>query len=368
MSSFLFYKEHVHSMFDYPACVTWVRGAGIHDLVQVFGGQVEQLAEGGYDDLYDSYDLYGEDEGIVLISRSADWFIAVELTRYIGADRNVLRRLSASGEALSMAWTGELDTTFTYAVNGQLESLFDPFEQRTTAAEPERLAWAQTYGVTPEQWRDDWLAASFALAEQISGVRVDQAWKEGTHLVLRMETEEDEEPTVRPPLTLRDDLREVVGRHPRVAAIAANPPEGDLKELTLIACELAVRAAELDGPDIDEALAAIRAERRGQAVHELSERLMDEAGDLRRRAAKVMDENANPDFPDPSTDWGRLLMKYHALRALTFPLTMDPCMGCMAAIRQGKEVVVGARKQTDDYRLLNAMETIALYVSTDHHP
>ncbi|GAA2215659.1 hypothetical protein GCM10009850_111270 [Nonomuraea monospora] len=371
MSSFPFYKEMIRSIFDEPACVTWVRSENIQDVVQAFGGQTTQLAEGGFDDLYDSYELYDDEEGIILLTQWPGWFTGVEFTRYIGARPDVLRRLSTFGQAVAVAWTVELDATFAYAADGKLESIFDPVRQGTTAAEPERLAWAETYGVTTEQWRDDWRAASFALAEHITGLRVDQAWKERRHLVLRIEQEEDEKneaPTVRPPLVLREDLREVVARHPRVAALAAAPPDEEFTELTLIACELAVGAVALDGPDIAEALAAIAAGRRGQPVRSLSERLLEQADDFQRRSAKVMDANANPGFPDPKTDWGRLLMKHHALRALAAPLTMDPHMACNAAIGQAQEVVIGRRKQSDEYRLLKAMERIAFYVFNGHNP
>ncbi|WP_188191535.1 DUF6461 domain-containing protein [Nonomuraea sp. SYSU D8015] len=176
MSSFLLYKETIHSIFEDPACLTWVRGENIRDVVQAFGGRPEQLAEGDFNDLYESYEL-DDDEAIILITQSPGWLMVVEFTRYMGARRDMLRRLSAGGEALALAWTIELDATLAYAADGKLENIFDPVRQGTTAAEPEYLDWAQTYGVTAEQWGDDWLAVSFTLAEQITGLPVDQAWK-----------------------------------------------------------------------------------------------------------------------------------------------------------------------------------------------
>ncbi|WP_344977994.1 DUF6461 domain-containing protein [Streptosporangium fragile] len=361
------YKETIRSVFENPACLTWVHSENIRDVVQAFGGQPEQLAEGGFDDLYESYEL-DNDEAIVLITQSPGWFLAVEFTKYMGARRDVLRRLSAGGEALTLAWTIELDATFAYAADGKLESVFDPVRQGTTAAEPEYLAWAQAYGVTAEQWRDDWLAASFALAEQISGLRVDQTWKERTHLVLSIERQEAGEPAARPPLALKEEMWELVMRHPRVAAIAANPSEDDFTEMSLIASEMVVRAAGLEGPDIDEALNAIGAGRHGESVRALNDRLLTLSDGFRRRAAEVMDENANAGLPDPDTDWGRFLMKHHALKTLAAPLAMDPYPGCKAAIRQAREVVVGQRRQNDNYRLLKAMENIAFYMFNGHNP
>ncbi|WP_188191534.1 hypothetical protein [Nonomuraea sp. SYSU D8015] len=127
--------------------------------------------------------------------------------------------------------------------------------------------------------------------------------------MLNIIRQDDEEPAARTPLALNEEKRELVARHPRVEAIAANPPEDDFTEMPLIASEMVVRAAGLEGPDIDEALAAIGAGRRGESVRALNDRLVTLADDFRGRATEVMDENANAGLPDPDTDWGRLLMK-----------------------------------------------------------
>lgn len=365
MVAFSTYKDTLDSIFDVPACLSWVRGKKVEEFTRLFGGRPEQIREGRFADLYDAYEME-ENEGVVLITQTGDWILAVELTRYRGAKPNVLRDLSADGEALALAWSIEWDATFTYASAGRIGAAFDPVRQGTSAYEAEYLEWSSAYGISPQQWQDDWRAAAFAIAESMSSIRIDRDWKGQTHLVLRVEEAGDEEPDQRPPLKLPLHLRELISRHPRVATIVASPPIEEFTEGTLIVAELAVGAAGMrsspSGDLVEEALAAIATGRRGEQMNALRDRLYDLAENLATQAGHVMQGRENIHRPDPNTDWGRLLMKHHAVKALAVALSGDPYEGLTLALQHASTVTAPTRKLNDDYRLLRLLEALGFYI------
>ncbi|XVQ84149.1 hypothetical protein ACQP2K_35840 [Microbispora siamensis] len=216
----------------------------------------------------------------------------VEATRYLGIKR--IEELSRSGEALSLAWNGV--SRLGYAVDGVLSRRFDPFDLRTPATDPDNLRWASDHGVTAKDWEQDWLAAAFALAERISGIRIDQHWKERDHLVLRVcDNSQDEEIRPRPGLILKPEMWELVSRHPRIAAIAANPSPERLKEVSLATAELVVRAAKLEGSLIGRALDAIAQGIWGPPAQGLQEELAVRAAEFLSAADAVLEEGVDPD-------------------------------------------------------------------------
>ncbi|MFF4625169.1 DUF6461 domain-containing protein [Nonomuraea jabiensis] len=365
MVAFSSYKDTLDSIFDVPACLTWVRGKKVEEVARLFGGRPEQISEGHFVDLYDAYEME-EDGGIVLITQAGDWILAVELTRYRGAKPDVLRGLSADGEALALAWSIEWDATFTYASAGRIDVAFDPVRQATSAYEAEYLEWSRAYGISPQEWQDDWRAAAFTIAESRCGIRIDRDWKDQAHLVLRVEEAGDEEPDQRPPLKLPLHMRELISRHPRVATIVASPPIEEFTEGTLIVAELAVGAAglreSLNGDLVEEALAAIATGCRGEQMNALRDSLDDLAESLAAQASQVMQGRENIHRPDPNTDWGQLLMKHHAVKALSGALSGDPYEGLTLALQHASTVTAPTRKQNDDYRLLRLLEALGFYI------
>ncbi|MFI6909614.1 DUF6461 domain-containing protein [Nonomuraea sp. NPDC050394] len=372
MSFFLAYRGLIGSLFEVPVCLTWVRGNDVDGIVRAFGGRPDQISEGPYEEVYEAYEM-AADEGVVLISPVEDWIMTVELTRYRGAGRDTLRSLSAGGEALALAWTGELDAAFTYAVAGRLDVSFDPVRQMTDAYEAEYVEWSSRYGITRAQWQEDWRAAAFTIAETITGVSVDQAWKDGPHLVLRIE-DADDDPDEKPPLKLRAPQQELLSGHPRVAALAGALPVEEFSEGTVMVAQLALGAAEpweqRERSLLDEAQAAIAAGRRGATVHALQAALNVVADQFAERATQVMPAGVDLDHldPDPGAEWGRLLIKHNAVKTLISAFAEDPYEGVTLAIRHARVATAPTRKQTDDYRLVGLLETLAFYVFKGYSP
>ncbi|MEN3539070.1 DUF6461 domain-containing protein, partial [Microbispora sp. ZYX-F-249] len=311
-SPFDLYEGDVRAVFHEPACVTWIRGAAINAVVRCFGGDEQGLSRGEFNDIFEAYEMEPH-EGVVLISQVGDWTLTVEATRYLGIRR--LEKLSKPGEALGLAWNGV--SRFAYAVGGDLSRRFDPFSLRDRSADPDALEWASGYGVTAEYWEQDWLAAAFALAEGISGIRIDQNWKQRDHLVLRdCDESQDEESRPRPGLILKPEMWELVSRHPRIAAIAADPSPERIEEVSVVTAELVIRVAGLEGPLIGRALGAITRGLWGSSTRGLQDDLAVMAAEFRTAADAVLEEGADVLLPTPDTQWGRLYMKHYAVKSL----------------------------------------------------
>ncbi|MEV4181202.1 DUF6461 domain-containing protein [Streptosporangium canum] len=362
-AEFDFYKEAIRALFNAPACVTWVRGADISAIVRELGGNEQGLSEGEFNDLFEAYEM-DADEGVALISSVGEWTLVVELTRYLGIKHPILEALSRSSEALSLAWTVELDTEFGYAAKGWVSRSFDPFQQGTDYAEPEHLRWANKYNVTARNWQEDWMAAAFTVAERISGIRIDRGWKEQRHLILRVgDVFQAEEAQARPDLILKEQMWELVSRYPHIADIAADPSQERLNEVKLITVELTVRAAKLEGPLIDRALGAIGQAVWGAPVQELHDELAVMAANYLAAATVVLEDGGDVLMPSFETDWGRLYMKHYAVQGVMAALRLEDYRGLLASMEYGKLVTVSQRKSNDSYRLLRILGIIGYYLA-----
>ncbi|MEU3166989.1 DUF6461 domain-containing protein [Streptosporangium sp. NPDC006930] len=360
-TEFDFYKRTIRSLFNEPVCVTWTKGADTGFIARQFGGDEEGVSEGEFNDVFEAYEM-DLDEGVVLISPAGEWTLAVEATRYLGIKRSSLESLSRSGEALSLAWNGEAQ--FGYAVNGRLSRQFDPFNQGAAHAEPEYLHWASGYGVTVEDWQENWLAAAFTVAERISGVRIDQSWKERSHLILRIgDASEDEQVPDRPDLILKEQMWETASRHPRIAVIAADPSPERMNEVSLITAELAVGAAGLEGPLIDRALGAIGQGFWGAPVKEIYDELAVMAADFLAAASVALEDGVDVLMPPMNTAWGRLYIKHYAVKSLMATVGLEGHFGLSPSLEYAKLATASRRRLGDTYDLLCMLQAIDFYVA-----
>ncbi|MGW5265968.1 DUF6461 domain-containing protein [Microbispora sp. NPDC004025] len=357
--AFDLYNNAIRALFDEPACVTWIRGADVGAVVRRFGGNEQGLSRGEFNDIFEAYEME-PDEGVVLISQVGDWTLTVEATRYLGIRR--LEELSKPGEALGLAWNGV--SRFAYAVGGDLSRRFAPFSLRDRSADPDALEWASGYGVTAEYWEQDWLAAAFTLAERISGIRIDQSWKERNHLVLRVCYEfQDEENRPRPGLILKPEMWELISRHPRIAAIAADPSPERIEEVSAVTAELVIRAAGLENPLIGRALGAIAEGLWGSSTRGLQDDLAVMAAEFRTAADAVLEEGADVLLPTPDTQWGRLYMKHYAVNSLMALLHEEGYFGLLPSLEYAKSVTAGRRRSDDTYRLLRVLKIISFHMA-----
>lgn len=350
---------NLRGAFPEQACITWIRGAALHDVVRGFGGDHGRLTELTWNEACEEAYGFDEDAGaIILLASHGDSTVVVEPVGFRGSDSALLRELSAEGEALSLRWTVNHDVGVSYAARGKLVTAFDPLDTELASS-----ATSLNLTLASEQWREDWMAAALTAGEEFSGIRLDRTWFDEPHLGLVVTTGSPD--PRRPALFLDDDARGLVARDPRVAAVAAAPTRDRLPEIALIAAEMAVRTTGLRGELIDEALELIPEERGVRAgrvrgkVGSLANRLLVQAREA------LEEEGATSLVPGHDTESGRLLLKHNAARTLVSALNSNPEDAAYHALNWAGKTHLS--HENDDFERAHALSLILDYIQHDEN-
>lgn len=277
-------------------CLTYATGCAEDAIIRAFGGD-PSTAEDATIAEAQAWAMsfhYSEVPCFALIGDFGDWWIAVEPNGFQGSRPEVLRGASAAGRALSVYWNVNADNAFNYAVAGRRLLTFDMmFPEDRHGSAPDALE----VEISRLPFDDDWCAAGLALAERISGVRLDRTWTSRRYrMVVLQELPEDLVPDGREDDPVLDD--------PELQQVMADPAQ-TLPLMLRILAAIVVRDAGIEGlPDVAPALAAVRAGRYGG----------DLPGRLRTQADRLREESfASPD-PQRARD---LFRTHHALLALS---------------------------------------------------
>ncbi|MBG0824882.1 hypothetical protein HS048_29720 [Planomonospora sp. ID91781] len=179
------YNAMAHLIFEEPTCITWTNGSSLSDCIIYFGGDPASVREADFEDIYeDGYDLNPDDKSnsAILLDRLGEWTVIIEPTSSRGISTSLLKKISHEGVALSFYWTVNHDAYFKYAKHGHLLYSFDPLRLEMMDSEEAEVSWATGNGVTLDEWNENWLAASLALAENITSIRLDEEWLQRPHL------------------------------------------------------------------------------------------------------------------------------------------------------------------------------------------
>mgnify|MGYP001159365945 CR=1 FL=1 len=345
-----------------PCCVTWVRtgnsDAAFADLVRRFGGDAATARPATWHDLEtEAYEELDEDaDGAMLAARAGAWTVVMEPFNPRGIDVRLLREVAAGSQAYSVMWTADRRVRVTYVADGELVATFDPVDLKSMTPEGGH-AWLAGLTVTERQWRHNGFAAALATAEELTGIRVDDAWLRQVHLGIRLYP-----PPSRPatPMELLDpDMRTIAERDPRIGAIAADPTPDKLPEIVRIAAEIAVAAADLDEPLIEEALRFIAAGDRGAAAQEVRGRLFSLRDRYRSEGARRRD--ASPGH-DPEHD--RLLAKERAVQTLIYALKPGEDLAVLAAYTAETAEDARPSKENGDRERIRTLRVITHYLRT----
>lgn len=346
---------NIRDTFPEQVCITWIRGAATRDVVRGFGCDYSRLTELTWNEVCE--EAYGLDEHagtIILLASHGDSTVVVEPVGFRGSGSTLLRELSAAGEALSIHWTVNHDVGISYAARGKLVTAFDPLD----VEELDSSAASLNLTLASEQWREDWMAAALTAGEEISGIRLDQAWFDEPHLGFVATT--DSTAPRRPALFLDDDARGLIARDPRIAAVASAPTRDRLPEIALIAAEMAVRTTGLRGELIDEALELIPEERGVRAgrvrgkVGSLANRLLVQAREA------LEEEGATSLVPGHDTESGRLLLQHNAARTLVSALNSNPEDAAYHALNWAGKTHLS--HENDDFERAHALSLINYYI------
>ncbi|WP_327045245.1 DUF6461 domain-containing protein [Microbispora sp. NBC_01189] len=352
------YDGIIRQVFDEPVCVTWFQGAKTEDIVRRFGGDPEKFSEATFVDVHaasQERDPEGTYDTVILVAQKGEWTVVVEPASFRGADSALMRDLSRSGRALALYWTVNHDAGMRFAANGSVVSSFDPLE----GPDPQALEWLRRVTVTAEEWREDWMAAAFAVGEELCGIRIDQDWLQQPHWAVTVSALPIR--SVRSELILREDMWALVNREPRLAALVTEPTADKYGEISLIMAEMAVRTAGVEGHLIDEALRLIVSNDRGAEAQRLRAELDTLATSFWKQASAAMQAGEAALAPSHASASGRLMIKHYAVQALGGALDSDPYQAVMEAIKKGGMTQLG--DENEDFLRMETLNAIRYFIN-----
>src|SRR5262245_35153326 len=176
----------VEESYWQAACVTFVRGASVDEVLDRLGGDsdvAEWMTLGEAVDSSASSDYADDDCQIILADTIGEWVVAVEENGFQATIPEVAKKVSTGAQMVSVFWNVNSDTQFTYAVNGQVITVFDLFYPETrSGSDPDSLL--ELMSKLRFKSEEQALASAFALAELITGVRFEQDWLKEKHRVV----------------------------------------------------------------------------------------------------------------------------------------------------------------------------------------
>jgi uncharacterized protein DUF6461 len=240
-------------------CITLVRGLDEAEALRRFGGERGRPRPLTVVDAWRlSLSLSARYPRLVLAARRGGWVVAVEANGWEGARPEVLRALSAGTAAVSVYRNVNALGYFSDAADGELRVQFELlFPQRRWGSRPDLLvAPMRAMGLDPDRdapLDQDMAVAALALAERVTGVRVDRQLLDGPLTGVEIAPLLDD-----PPASFFLDAEDV-----ELAAAVDRAAPDQRRRAAAAAARQAVRLAGLDrDPVVAEALAAAAA---GQA-------------------------------------------------------------------------------------------------------
>jgi Family of unknown function (DUF6461) len=240
---------------------------------------------------------------LVLVDSTGGWAMLVEPFGHQGNRPEVLRAASSGGRAICVWWDAGGHCQISYAQDGRLLARFDPASPAHRQGESphvlDRHLTAGEKAPVP--------AIALAVAEAVTGVRLDGAWLAAARRVVFLT-----------PLP-SELIPEGHADHPALAAlelreILDDPRVEHLPRLTFLGADLVTRHTGLEKePLVAEAVATLRRARLPRAG------LADGLAGLADRYAARRDDQRTP--PDVSR---RLFYQRNAIRAVAAALHPDP--------------------------------------------
>lgn len=275
-------------------CVTWVQGLPPNEVAHRFSGKPRRLSRRMpiANAVRRHYESSGDDLLMVLaVGQFGDWAVAVEPNGFQGTRPEVLRALTTdNGKAISIYWNENADNELVYVVDGKVVTALDMImypEEGATGTDPHALdPYLAGLEFGPGTGHDaDPFTAGLAVAERITGVRLDRDWLSARHLQVIIE-----KPVSNDLIPKRDKGHPVLAE-PEIAAIVANPNRSNLRAIAIQAAKIAARRNGVaDEPPVATALTALQegvssqeAERFHTALLALAEPRRAEFDDERKR-------------------------------------------------------------------------------------
>ncbi|MEV0830108.1 hypothetical protein [Nonomuraea rubra] len=277
------YQELLDIYFDLRAatCVSWTRIPDVTKVASCFGPIVEPVGRWTFSDASDYRDQHDpssdeDQDPIVLLAARSGWTIAIEPQGREATGVEVMRRLSAGGEAFCVLGSGSPEWHYCRAGG-------EPLRVKQLTDDPPAIhvldsliADLPCRGESPG---DQWLEAAYALAERITGVRLghDDLTEPHAGYIIR-NSHRDVSPQHLQPVAM----------DPEIAEILADP-HGHRRKTAELCARAAAEIANLEGSLIHDALAA-------------AEDLRRNTPELRKQVQELALQSARKDLPGDSSD------------------------------------------------------------------
>jgi hypothetical protein len=188
-------------------------------------------------------------DGPAIAVRAADgWVLVIEVNGWQGSRPEVLRRVSADTQAVSVFWNVNGQTWFSYAAAGEVVGAFEAMSPgQRQGTDPASLAEA----CSGLPWETaDWVPLMLALTARLTGLRPEPEWLAGVFLIVPLEPlAEAVVPSVHP------HLESLTYDDPPLAWAMRHSSGDPLRHAARAAAGYAAHAAGLGShPDVAQAL------------------------------------------------------------------------------------------------------------------
>jgi Family of unknown function (DUF6461) len=165
----------VDELFD-AYCVAAVVGAGVDEVVRSYGGDLPSTAHATFAEAFSAY----PGPTYLLVDDVDRGVLAAENNGWQGVDDGVASRLSEGGRVTSLYSSVNADMRFVYAEDGVVTTAFDPLMPEVEWEGSDPRALDSSVGDLPFGEEAPG-AASLALVERLTGIRVERSWFDEPH-------------------------------------------------------------------------------------------------------------------------------------------------------------------------------------------
>ena len=236
------------------ACLTFVRGTDIDAVAAGFGAVSDYARALDFDEYCE--EAFAQPCPVIALRVVGGWVLVVEDNGLQGTRPEVLNRVSAGTDALSVFWNASLSTRFSWAVDGEVrttfEALLPEFREGAKPDELEDLRAGLPWSSLDCGNQSDSVELMLALAARITGQPVTPEWMAGDYLTF---------PVAAWPEDLReapDALERLADRYPSevVDALRLADPADRRRAAVAVARRAAETAECADHPVISAVLAS----------------------------------------------------------------------------------------------------------------
>ncbi|WP_328795955.1 DUF6461 domain-containing protein [Halosaccharopolyspora lacisalsi] len=121
-------------------CLTLVRSPDTAGVAAAFGAVLDRARGWGFDEFCEESFARFEQHSMIAVRSRGNWTLVAEENGFEGSRPEVLCRVSAGTEAVSVFWNVDAETEFNHAVGGEVRTSFEAlFPDQRAGTDPDAL-------------------------------------------------------------------------------------------------------------------------------------------------------------------------------------------------------------------------------------